>query len=203
MANIANQRWISIRNIIIYLEIKFLPNRRIFVFWWPFWIQNGHHCKPTMVINSHHHNLFGNQISSKSEEFFILAAILDSNHSKPKWSPYGAACPTPCKYPFSLKSFHFWIFNNLFWFYIGDHFEMAAILKILKIKCTILSDDQFLCQLSKESAVRSEFNIIFTLVTMAMAAILIFFNPPKSCHTLRWIFLQSFMKFDERNLKLF
>ena len=23
--------------------------------------------------------------------------------------------------------------------------------------------------------------------------------PPKSCHTLRWIFLQSFMKFDERN----
>jgi hypothetical protein len=25
----------------------------------------------------------------------------------------------------------------------------------------------------------------------------IFFNPPKSCHTLRWIFLQIFMKFDE------
>ena len=23
--------------------------------------------------------------------------------------------------------------------------------------------------------------------------------PPKSCHTLRWIFLQSFMKLDERN----
>jgi hypothetical protein len=32
---------------------------------------------------------------------------------KPKWSPYGAACLTPCKYPFPLKSFHFWIFNNL------------------------------------------------------------------------------------------
>jgi hypothetical protein len=32
---------------------------------------------------------------------------------------------------------------------------------------------------------------------MAMAAILNFFNPPhppKSCYTLRWIFLQSFMK---------
>ena len=29
------------------------------------------------------------------------------------------------------------------------------------------------------------------------------FNPPKSCHTLRWIFLQSFMKFDERNPKIF
>ena len=49
MAAIANQRWISIRNIIIYLETKFRPNRRIFVFgghfvpWlpWqqpPFWI---------------------------------------------------------------------------------------------------------------------------------------------------------------------
>jgi hypothetical protein len=34
-----------------------------------------------------------------------------------------------------------------------------------------------------------------------MATILNFFNPPKSCHTLRWIFLQSFMKFDERNPK--
>ena len=49
MATIANQRWISICNIIIYLETKFRPNRRIFVFgghfvpWlsWqrpPFWI---------------------------------------------------------------------------------------------------------------------------------------------------------------------
>jgi hypothetical protein len=28
-----------------------------------------------------------------------------------------------------------------------------------------------------------------------------FVQPPKSCHTLRWIFLQSFMKFDERNKK--
>jgi hypothetical protein len=39
-----------------------------------------------------------------------------------------------------------------------------------------------------------------TLVTMATAAILKFVNP-KCCHTLRWIFLQSFMKFDERNPK--
>ena len=28
------------------------------------------------------------------------------------------------------------------------------------------------------------------------------FSTPKSCHTLRWIFLQSFMKFDERNPKI-
>jgi hypothetical protein len=66
MTTIANQRWISIRNIIIYLETKFRPNRRIFVFWWPFWIQNGRHSKSTMNINSQHHNLLGNQISPKS-----------------------------------------------------------------------------------------------------------------------------------------
>ena len=64
---------------------------------------------------------------------------------------------------------------------------------------TTLSDDLFLCQVSKGSAVWIEFNIFCTLVTMATAAILNFFNPLKSCHTLRWIFLQSFMKFDERN----
>jgi hypothetical protein len=69
-----------------------------------------------MNINSHHHNLLGNQISPKSEDFFI-------------WRPF----------------------------------------------CT--------------------------LVTMAMAVILNFVHPPRSCHTLRWIFLQSFMKFDERNPK--
>jgi hypothetical protein len=36
MAAIANQRWVSICNIIIYLETKFRPNRRMFVFWRPF-----------------------------------------------------------------------------------------------------------------------------------------------------------------------
>jgi hypothetical protein len=48
---------VLIRNIIMYLEAKFRPNRRIFVFWQPFWIQDGHHGKPTMDINSQHHNL--------------------------------------------------------------------------------------------------------------------------------------------------
>ena len=71
MAAIANRRWISIRNIIIYLETKFRPNRRIFVFRRPFWIQNGRHSKPTMHINSQHHNLLGSQISPKSEDFCI------------------------------------------------------------------------------------------------------------------------------------
>jgi hypothetical protein len=63
MAAIANQQWISIHNIIIYLETKFRPNRRIFVFW--------RHSKPTIKINSQHHILPGNQISPKSEDFCI------------------------------------------------------------------------------------------------------------------------------------
>ena len=44
-----------------------------------------HHSKPTMNINSQHHNLLGNQISPKSEDFRILVAILDS-----KWPPQQA-----------------------------------------------------------------------------------------------------------------
>ena len=70
-STIANQRCISIRNIIIYLETKFRPNRRIVVFWWPFWIQNVCHSKSTMNINSLHHSLLGIQISPKSEDFCI------------------------------------------------------------------------------------------------------------------------------------
>jgi hypothetical protein len=52
---------------------------------------------------------------------------------------------------------------------------------------------------AKICEVWSKFNIACTLIIMATAAILIFFSTPKSCHRLRWIFLQSFIKFDERN----
>ena len=57
---------------------------------------------------------------------------------------------------------------------------MAAILNILKTKSTTLSDDLFLCQASKGSAVWSEFKKIGTLVTMATAAIFNLFNPSKA-----------------------
>ena len=48
---------------------------------------------------------------------------------------------------------------------------------------------------AKICEVGSEFNIFCTLVTMATATIFFYFFNPKSCHTLRWIFLQSFRKF--------
>jgi hypothetical protein len=69
------------------------------------------------------------------------------------------------------------IFEFLTIFFI---FILATILKILKTKSTTLSDDLFLCQVSKGSAVRSEFNLFCTLVTMAMAAILNLFNHSKA-----------------------
>ena len=89
----------------------------------------------------------------------------------------------PVNIHFHWNLFIFWIFNNLFWFYIGSNFEMAAILRILKTKSTTLSDDLFLCQVSKGSAVRREFNFFCTMVTMATAAILNLFNPQKLPHT--------------------
>ena len=135
-----------------------------------------------MDINSQHHNLLGTQISPKSEDFCILEAIVGSklqgHHSKPKLSPYGAAYLTACKYPFPLKSVHVWIFKDFFKIFI-----LVAIWKILKSKSTTLSDDLFLCQISKGSAVRFEFNIFCTLVTMATAAILNLFNPQQLPHT--------------------
>ena len=94
------KRCISIRNIIIYLETKFRPNRRIFVLWWPLLVQN--------------HRV---------------------HHSKPKWSPYGAAYLTPCKYPFPLKSVYFWIFNDfflfLYWWPFGNFQKKRAQLWVM------------------------------------------------------------------------
>ena len=67
----APKPWTSIPNIKIYLKTKFCPNRRMFLYWRPFWIKNGPHSKLTMDINSQHHNLLGNKISPKSEDFCI------------------------------------------------------------------------------------------------------------------------------------
>ena len=54
--------------------------------------------------------------------------------------------------------------------------------------------------IEKLGEVWSEFNILCSLVTMATTAILNLFNPQMLPHT-TWIFLQSLMKFDERNPK--
>jgi hypothetical protein len=107
-----------------------------------------------------------------------------------------SACLTPCKYPFPLKSVHF-EFLTIFLIFI-----LVAILKIFKTKSTTLSDDLFLCQVSKGSAVWFEFNIFAPWLPRQRPPFWIC-STLKSCHTLRWIFLQSYMKFNERNPNFF
>ena len=57
---------------------------------------------------------------------------------------------------------------------------MAAILKILKTKSRTLSDDLFLCQVSKGPAVRFEFNIFLHLGYHGNGRHFEFFQPFKS-----------------------
>jgi hypothetical protein len=127
--------------------------------------------------------------------------IQNGHHRNPKWSQYGAACHTPCKYPFALKSFHIWIFSDFLNFYIGGHFEMVAILKIKK-------PPQFWVMIY--FYIKFQKDPLFGVNLTFFAPWLLwqrrhfeFVQPLHSCHTLRWIFLQSFMKFDERNPNLF
>ena len=90
MATIANQWWISIRNIIIYLETKFHPNRRIFVFgghfvpWlpWkrlPFWnVFNPQKLPHTMVdITTNFYEVWWKEsIFFLNPSFFVSMAIV-------------------------------------------------------------------------------------------------------------------------------
>jgi hypothetical protein len=131
MATIVNQRWILIRNIIIYLETKFRPNRTILYF-------GGHFRYKMATVANQRWISIRNIIVYLETKFrpnrriFVFWRpfwIQNGHHSKQKWSPYGAACLTTSKYPFPLKSFHFWIFNDFLNFYIGGHFEMVAIFK--------------------------------------------------------------------------
>jgi hypothetical protein len=74
-------------------------------------------------------------------------------------------------------------------------FILVAILKILKTKGTTLSDDLFLCQVSKGSVVRFEFNIFAPWLPWQWPPFWIFFNPQKLPHTT----VDILTKFHERN----
>ena len=76
--------------------------------------------------------------------------------------------------------FH-WIFFIFEFLTISLIFILAAILKILKTKSTTLIDDLFLCQVSKGSAVWSEFNYggySYKVSWSLMKGIQFFVNPP-------------------------
>jgi hypothetical protein len=97
---------------------------------------------------------------TQSVTWFGMVAILNQ-----KWPPKYKNPPIWAKFGFQ-----------------HDRVKNWALI-ILKTKSTTLSDDLFLCQVSKGSAVRFEFKKFCTLVTMATVAILNFFNPQKLPHT--------------------
>jgi hypothetical protein len=106
----------------------------------PFLIQDGRHSKPTMNINSQHHNLLGNQISPKSEDFciwrsfytlvtmihrwFTMATILN-----PKWPPKYKNPPIWTKFGFQVD---FDVGNLYPWF--GSHI-MIHFVRISTVVC--------------------------------------------------------------------
>jgi hypothetical protein len=114
--------------------------------------------------------------------------IQNGRHSKPKWSQYSAAYLTPYKYPFPLKSFHFWILSDFKKNYIGSHFE--------NFKNKEHNFEWWSIFVSSFKRIRCLEWILHCLHLGYHGNVLHFefVQPLKSCHTLRWIFLQSFMK---------
>ena len=101
-----------------------------------------------------HHKAPVYQISCKSDAFlhfgghlgFKMAAITIQNgcHMVRLFNLYN---PTNFQKDWSNNEF-LWIFYDFFHFLSGGHFEMAAILKILKLNCTSPHSELFLCQVS-------------------------------------------------------
>ena len=175
-----------------------------------------HHSKPTMNINSQHHNLLGNQISPKSEDFCIwrpfytlvtmaMTAILIFFNPPKAATYYGGysykvdhnMAPKPWISIPNIKIYleiNFFVFWQPLWIQNGHHSKPTMNINS-QHHHHLLGN-----QISSKSENFCIWRPICTLVTMATATILNLFKPPpKSCHPLRLIFLQSFMKFDERN----
>jgi hypothetical protein len=81
--------------------------------------------------------------------------------------------------------------------------DFCILVAILDSKMATIANQRWISIRNIIIYLETIFLHLAALVTMATAAILDFFQHPKSCHTLRWIFLQSFMKFDEKNLIFF
>ena len=176
-----------------------------------------------MNINSQHHNLLGNQISPKSEDFCIW------RHFVP-WLPWQRPpfwiCSTSQKLPHTTvdiptKWIIIWRPNHGYQFptskstwkpnfaqiggflYLSGHFafKMAAIAnqRWISIRNIII----YLETKFRPNRRIFVFDGHFVPWLPWQRPPFWIYQHPKSCHTLRWIFLQSFMKFDERNPKCF
>ena len=167
-STIANQRWISILNIIIYLETKFRPNRRIFVFgghfipwlpwqWLPFWSFS---------------------TPPKAATYYGgYSYKVDHNMAPKPW----ISIPN-IKIYLEINFFVFW---QPLWIQNGHHSKPT--MNINSQHHHHLHGNQ----ISSKSEIFCIWRPICTLVTMATATILNFFQHPKSCHTLRWILRQK------------
>ena len=167
-----------------------------------------HHSKPTMNINSQHHNLLGNKISPKSEDFCIwwpfctlvtmaMATIL--NFSTPQKLPHTTVdIPT--------KWIIIWLPNHGYQFPTSKstwkpNFAQIGGFLYFGFKMAIIENQRWISIRNiivyLETKFRPNRRIFFYL-----AAILYlgyhgngrhfeFFQPPtpKCCHTLRWIIL--------------
>ena len=156
------KRWISIRNIIIYLETKFRPNRRILYF--------GDHCWFKIIRAT---------IANQNGRHMVLHILL------------------PVNIHFHWNLFIFEFLTIVFNFYIGGHLENfkneRAQLWVMIYFCVRFQKDPLYC-----------LNLTFFTPWLPWQRPPFWIcSTPNRWHTLRWIFLQSFMKFDERNPEQF
>jgi hypothetical protein len=156
-SNIENQRWISIRNIIIYLETKFRPNRRIFVFgghfvpWlpWqrpPFWIFFNTQKLPhtTVDIPTKFHEVWWKESNFVLNNHFFVSMATAAKFIEPIPIFFCLSRSTRCgccSYQVSSISVqrvtcydHFCVFQ--FFSILAVSMATAAILKISKAVCT-------------------------------------------------------------------
>ena len=160
-STIANQRWISIRNIIIYLETKFCPNWRIFVFgglfvpWlpWqrlPFWIFSIHPPPPPKAATHYGGNFYKVSWSlMKGIPIFFESPLFCFHGNCGKVCPansdfVGLARSTRCGcWSYQVSSISVWRVTHYDHFCVFQFFNIlsvslatVAILKILKVVCT-------------------------------------------------------------------
>jgi hypothetical protein len=133
-----------------------------------------HHSKPTMTINSQHHNLLGNQISPKSEDFCI-------------WQPFYTLV--------TMATATILIFFN-------PPQKLPHTTKDIPTKWIIiwLPNHGYHQFPTSKSTWKPNFAQIGRFLYLAA---ILYLGYHGNGRTLRWIFIQSFMKFDERNPNFF
>ena len=131
-----------------------------------------HHSKPTMNINSQHHNLLWTKFRRNRRIFYLAAILYLGYHGNGRHFEF---FQPPQKAITYYGGYSYKVDHNM---------ALKPWISIPNIKIYL------------ETKVRPNRRIF---VFGGHFVPWLPWQPHKSCHTLRWIFLQSFMKFDERN----